>query len=165
MIHEDVLATKDHAEHNRKAAEINAIEVGSIKTSVERGAQELSYVNTGLDRNTKEVAHIRTSVDKYTTAVEKAGVELKSHLIHLSVDMDVMNQRMEEEAAHRHEEHDERGQQHQELYNLILSKFGDLEKITTSRNKISRREMALQESQSESRTLLMNLLLDRQSEY
>ena len=147
MIHE---AIKETAEYNQMA--------------VNQNAQEVGYIKTGIDRNTKEVAYIRTGVDKYTTAVEKAGGELNSRMVHLSVDVSQMNQKMDDEATARAEERIERGQQNQDLRDLIITQFGELKKLSERENRIARREMGLQEQQQGSRTLLMNLLLDRKRE-
>jgi hypothetical protein len=87
--------------------------------------------------------------------------------------MGQMNRKLDEHAAARQQEHERQGQCYQELRDLILTQFTELKelsvresaRIVTERSRrIAQRERSIQKNQQISRTLLLNLLLDRKRE-
>jgi hypothetical protein len=150
MIHKQLVATHEDVQITRHNTD-------ELKTRLE------TYTNT---------------VERYGTQVsdrvEKFGGKINDRVSHLSIDMGNMSKKMDQHAEARQREHDEHGQHFQNLRDLIINEIADLKKLSereskraaAERNKrIARRETAIQESQEISRTLLLNLLLDRKREH
>jgi hypothetical protein len=149
MIHEEVVATHDDVLVTRHNTE-------DLKAGIE------TYTRT---------------VEKYGTQLsdrfERLGGKISDRVSHLSVDMGQMNKKLDEHAAARQQEHERHGRSYQELKDLILTQFTELKTLSERENmrstaersrRIAKREKSIQESQQISRTLLLNLLLDRKRE-
>ncbi|KAK4150083.1 hypothetical protein C8A00DRAFT_46436 [Chaetomidium leptoderma] len=149
MIHNEVLATQEEVHITRHNTE---------------------DLKAGIDTYTKTVEKYGSQV---SSRVERLGGKISNHVSHLSVDMRRMSQKLDDHATAREKENDENAQRYQNMIDLLKSELGGLKKVSEAENRrvliargkrIANRELALQESQQASRTLLLKLLHDRQEE-
>lgn len=161
LIHKDVLETKEHAEYIKAGIDQNAQDVSYIKKGFDRATNEFSHVKAGVDRNSREITHLRAGVDRYTTAVEQAGGQVMTRL---RDNRDQMNRRFDQEAAVRQKEHEENQQGHRNLCDMMIHEFGAIKKLVAE-SQIGRRERGVQQRQERLKTQMLNMLLEKKSEW